>query len=157
MAAGAALVAALPVTLGVVAYVGPIAVLTAGYALFQTANNTAVMASVDAADRGAVAGLLGLSRNLGLVSGASVMGAVFALASGAPDVATASATAAAAGTRTTFATAAVLIVGALAVVAGRRVPRATAAAAAVLLLVRATPGHAQAPTPAAPYPAAAAG
>jgi hypothetical protein len=65
MTVGAALVAVLPAALGVPGYVGPIAILTAGYALFQTANNAAVMARVDAGDRGTVAGLLGLSRNLG--------------------------------------------------------------------------------------------
>ncbi len=53
------------------------------------------------------------SRNLGLVTGASVMGAVFAHASGAIDVATARAEAIAVGMRTTFGLAAALIVGAL--------------------------------------------
>jgi hypothetical protein len=84
------------------------------------------------------------------------MGAVFALASGAPDVATASVGAAAAGTRVTFAVAAGLIVGALALAAGSRVRRAVSVA--VLLLVRATPGRGQAPAPSEDsYPAAAAG
>jgi hypothetical protein len=50
------------------------------------------------------------------------MGAVFSVASGAPDVAAASVTAAAAGTRVTFATAAVLVGGALALLAGSRRP-----------------------------------
>jgi MFS family permease len=126
MAVGAALVAALPATLGIPGYVGPIAILTAGYALFQTANNTAVMASVDSGDRGTVAGMLGLSRNLGLVSGASVMGAVFSFASGAADVATASVTAAAAAVANVIRVAAVLVVGALALVAGSRAPRCMA-------------------------------
>jgi MFS family permease len=121
MAVGAALVAALPATLGVPGYVGPIAILTAGYALFQTANNTAVMAGVDAGDRGAVAGMLGLSRNLGLVTGASVMGAVFALASGARDVAAAPPAAVAAGARITFGVASALIAVALAVTSVRHV------------------------------------
>ena len=58
-------------------------VLTVGYALFQTANNTAVMRDVIADQRGVVAGLLSLSRNPGLVTGASAMGAVFALSIGA--------------------------------------------------------------------------
>jgi MFS family permease len=153
MAVGAALVAVLPATLGVPGYVAPIAILTAGYALFQTANNAAVMARVDAGDRGTVAGLLGLSRNLGLVSGASVMGAVFALASGAPDAATASAGGAAAGTRVTFAVAAGLVIGALALAARSRAGRAVGVAA--VLLLRATPGQGQAPAAGDPYPAAA--
>lgn len=69
---------------------GRLAVLTAGCAVFQTANNTAVMAEVPPDRRGVVSGALGLARNLGLVTGASVMGAVFALAAAAGDVATAS-------------------------------------------------------------------
>ena len=36
----------LPATFGIPGYVAPIVVITAGYALFQTANNTAVMADV---------------------------------------------------------------------------------------------------------------
>jgi MFS family permease len=119
MAAGAALLAALPgmlpAALDVAGYAGPLAVVTAGYALFQTANGTAVMADVAAGERGVAAGLLGLSRNLGLVTGASAMGALFARASGAPDVATASAAAVAVGMRVTFATAAALAVVAMAV------------------------------------------
>jgi MFS family permease len=59
------------------AYALCLALLTAGYALFQAANNTAVMSGVEAARRGLVSGLLGLARNLGLVSGAALMGAVF--------------------------------------------------------------------------------
>ncbi|MFJ8014441.1 MFS transporter [Streptomyces sp. NPDC096339] len=114
MAAGCALLVLLPATLGVWGYVLPIAVVTSGYALFQTANNTAVMADVSPDRRGVVSGLLNLSRNLGLVTGASVMGAVFAFASAAPDVAAASAGATATGMRTTFAVAAVAICLALA-------------------------------------------
>ena len=44
--------------------------MTAGYALFQTANNTAVMADVPPDRRGVVSGMLNLSRNLGLITGA---------------------------------------------------------------------------------------
>nr|MBP7142995.1 MFS transporter [Opitutaceae bacterium] len=78
LAAGAACLAFLPTTHGVFGYLMPIVVLTAGYALFQTANNTVVMAGVSEDMRGVVSGLLNLSRNLGLVTGASAMGAVFA-------------------------------------------------------------------------------
>jgi len=73
----------LPLAWGIVGYVAPMMVVTLGYALFQTANNTAVMAQVVQDQRGVTAGLLTLSRNLGLVSGASVLGAVFALGTGA--------------------------------------------------------------------------
>jgi MFS family permease len=136
MMVGAASLAALPTTLGLVGYVGPMMVVTAGYTLFQTANNTAVMADVRANERGVVAGLLSLSRNLGLVSGASVMGAVFALAAGAVDVASAPPDAVAAGTRITFATAAALMIAALALAAG---PRRFAALSSHLPLRR--PAH----------------
>ncbi|HEV6964983.1 MFS transporter [Roseateles sp.] len=80
VAAGCALIGVLPATLGVLAYVGPLVIVTPGYALFQAANNTAVMAGVAGDERGVIAGLLTLSRNLGLVTGASAMGALFAAA-----------------------------------------------------------------------------
>jgi EmrB/QacA subfamily drug resistance transporter len=114
MAAGSSLLSLLPETLGIPGYIGPIVVITAGYALFQTANNTAVMAEIRPEQRGVVSGLLNLSRNLGLITGASVMGAVFALGSGASVIAAAPENVAA-GLRITFAVAAALIVAALAV------------------------------------------
>lgn len=49
MTAGCALLALLPRALGVAGYVVPIVVITAGYALFQTADNTAVMSSAKTA------------------------------------------------------------------------------------------------------------
>ncbi|MBP2229544.1 MFS family permease [Azospirillum agricola] len=123
MAAGTVLLSGLPAALGaalgVAGYLAPLVVVTIGYALFQTANNTAVMTGVRPDQRGLTSGLLNLARNLGLVTGASAMGAVFAAAAG--DVATAGAEAVASGTRATFAVAAGLIAAALAVtVAGRR-------------------------------------
>lgn len=114
MAAGSAVLSAMPARLGVAGYVAPMVVITAGYAVFQTANNTAVMADVLPDRRGVISGLLNLSRNLGLITGASVMGAVFALASATTDVTTARPEAVAAGMRVTFAVAAILIVIALA-------------------------------------------
>ncbi len=118
MAAGCAMLTLLPATLGIAGYVAPIVVVTAGYALFQTANNTAVMTGIPADRRGVISGMLNLSRNLGLVTGASAMGAVFACASGTPDVATAHPAAVATGMRITFAVAAALMVVALALAAG---------------------------------------
>ena len=109
---GAWLVSGVPGRLGVLAYVAPVAIITAGYALFHTANNAAVMSEAAADQRGVVSGLLALSRNLGLVTGASVMGALFARASGAADVATAAPAAVALGMRVTFA-----VAGGLALVA----------------------------------------
>jgi MFS family permease len=100
MGLGALALSSAPVALGIPGYAVPIVVLTLGYALFQTANNTATMAGLAADQRGVVSGLLNLSRNLGLVTGASAMGAVFAWAS-ADTVAT--------GMRATFAVAAALV------------------------------------------------
>ena len=77
MAAGALLLSLLPATLGIPGYVAPIVVVTAGYALFQTANNTAVMTDISPDRRGVISGMLNLSRNLGLITGASAMGAVY--------------------------------------------------------------------------------
>jgi len=105
---------------GVLGYVFPIAGLTASYALFQAANNTAVMGGVAADQRGLVSGLLNLARNLGLITGASMMGAVFAIAVGASEVSAADSTALVRGTRVTFAVAAGLLLMALLIELGRR-------------------------------------
>lgn len=85
MALGAFTLPVLSASVGLPGYVGALAIITSGYALFQAANNTAVMTSVGADQRGVVSGLLNLSRNLGLITGASFMGAVFALGAGASD------------------------------------------------------------------------
>jgi MFS family permease len=120
MAAGSSLLATMPTTFGVAGYVASLVVITAGYAMFQAANNTAVMTDIRPDQRGAISGLLNLSRNLGLITGASVMGAVFALASAKVDITTAGPDAVAAAMRVTFAVAAVLIVVALAIAVGSR-------------------------------------
>lgn len=109
MVIGTALLALLPATLGVAAYLAAIVVVTVGYALFQAANNTAVMRGIGADRRGVVSGLLNLARNLGLVTGAAVMGAVFAHAAGGGDITAAPPAAVAAGMRATFAVAAGLV------------------------------------------------
>ncbi len=85
LAAGAFALVLLPGRFGLGGYVLAVAVLTPGYQLFQAANNTAVLATVSKERRGVAAGLLGLSRNLGLVLGASAMGAVFAFGVGTGD------------------------------------------------------------------------
>jgi EmrB/QacA subfamily drug resistance transporter len=102
-----------PATLGIAGYAIPIVAVTAGYALFQAANNTAVMADVAADQRGVISGMLNLSRSLGLITGASAMGAVFALAARADDLTTARPEAIAIGMHVTFAVAAALLVVAL--------------------------------------------
>lgn len=127
MAGGALLLSLLPPSLGVTGYVSAIAILTAGYGLFQTANNTAVMAPIATEQRGLVSGLLNLARNLGLVSGASLMGAVFAMASHAEDIGTAPPESLANGMRMTFAVAAALLLAALAIAQAGRVQAASPA------------------------------
>jgi EmrB/QacA subfamily drug resistance transporter len=111
--AGSALLAALPAPLGVLGYLAPLVAITVSYALFQTANNTAVMREVPSDRRGVIAGMLNLSRNLGLVTGASVMGAVFAFAAMTDDITTAAPSAVAIGMRTTFGAAACLVAAAM--------------------------------------------
>jgi hypothetical protein len=81
------------------------------------------MAGVGPDQRGVVSGVLNLSRNLGLITGASVMGAVFALAATSVDITNAPPEAVAAGMRITFAVAGFLILAALALALGSvRVP-----------------------------------
>jgi EmrB/QacA subfamily drug resistance transporter len=125
IAAGSVILAILPATLGIPGYIGPIVLITGGYALFQTANNTAVMSDVPPEQRGVISGMLNLSRNLGLVTGASAMGAVFAFAASAVDITMTKPEAIATGMRITFTVAGVLIVVALAF-AARRVKPETA-------------------------------
>jgi EmrB/QacA subfamily drug resistance transporter len=123
IAAGSFILSIMPATLGIPGYIAPIVVITVGYALFQTANNTAVMTDIRPDQRGVISGMLNLSRNLGLITGASVMGAVFALASATIDVTTARPEAVATGMRITFAVAAVLIVCAIVIALGTYYPR----------------------------------
>jgi MFS family permease len=120
MAAGSFILSIMPPPLGIPGYIAPIAIIAAGYALFQTANNTAVMTDISPDRRGVISGMLNLSRNLGLITGASVMGAVFALASATTDITTANPGAVATGMRITFAVTGVLIVVALALAVGSR-------------------------------------
>ncbi|MEI6724903.1 MAG: MFS transporter [Actinomycetes bacterium] len=120
MTVGSSALFVIPARFGIPGYVAPLVVITAGYALFQAANNSAVMTDSPPDQRGVTAGVLNLSRNLGLITGASVMGAVFALASRATDITTARPEAVAAGMRITFSVAAGLIVVALIIAVGSR-------------------------------------
>jgi EmrB/QacA subfamily drug resistance transporter len=114
MAAGSAILPLVPIRFGILGYIAPLVVITAGYAFFQAANNTAVMTTVEPSRRGVASGMLNLSRNLGLITGASVMGALFAHGSATSDAATGGPEAVVAGMRTTFAGGAALIVIAIA-------------------------------------------
>jgi len=113
MVAGTVALSMLPAIFGLAGYIAALAVLAPGYQLFLAGNNTAVMADVVQEQRGVISGLLSLSRNLGFVTGASVMGAVFAAAVGTSDVAAAAPDAVAFGLRIAFAVAAGLIAIAL--------------------------------------------
>lgn len=92
-----------PMLFGVAGYVGAIMLTTSHYALFQAANNTGIMRGIGPDERGLVSGMLSLSRNLGLVTGAAVLGAVFAYGAGGVVTAGADPAAIAHGLRLTFA------------------------------------------------------
>lgn len=122
LAAGAILLAFLPNAIGVAGYVLAIMVLTPGYQLFQAANNTAALADTPPDRRGTVSGLLGLSRNIGLVAGASFMGAVFAWSVGTRDFLHATPEALASGMRITFLLAGFMMLAALGIMVRRSQP-----------------------------------
>jgi EmrB/QacA subfamily drug resistance transporter len=120
MTLGCSALVFIPTAFGVFGYLAAIVFITASYAVFQAANNTGVMADVPQDRRGVISGLLTLSRNLGLITGASAMGAVFVAAS-APSVGTVATPAGVAhGMHVTFAAATALIVASLVVAAWGR-------------------------------------
>ncbi|MGL4315043.1 MAG: MFS transporter [Pseudomonas sp.] len=126
MAAGCLSLALLPESGGVPGYIAPLALLTASYALFQTANNSAVLVDSAAEQRGLISGMLNLSRNLGLITGAAVMGALFALATATAASEMAHPAAIASGMRITFAAALLLVLVALAIAQASRMLAAPA-------------------------------
>lgn len=75
---GSVMLALLPPVFGVIGYGCGLVLLTASYALFQAANNTAMLACAGAGQRGTVSGMLNLARNLGLLAGSSMLGGIFA-------------------------------------------------------------------------------
>lgn len=86
MVIGLLCLSVLPDIFGMAGYIVSLMLLTPGFQLFLAANNTTVMLTARDDQRGMISGLLGLSRNLGFMTGASVMGAVFAMAAGTPDI-----------------------------------------------------------------------
>lgn len=122
MIGGALALALLPTWWGLAGYITGTVLLAPGYQLFLAANNTGVLSATPAERRGVTSGLLGLSRNLGLVTGASVLAALFAAASGSPEITAASPEALGSALRVTFLTTAALLVAAVALsfAAGRR-------------------------------------
>ncbi|MCB9957724.1 MAG: MFS transporter [Rhodospirillaceae bacterium] len=120
MMAGFVCLALLPNLLGVAGYLVSLALLTPGFQGFLAANNTATMVAAREDQRGMISGLLGLSRNLGFMTGASALAAVFAAAAGVEDVAQATAEAVSSGFAATFLVAAALMaIALLAALAGR--------------------------------------
>lgn len=121
MLIGTAALAVLPPLMGLPGYLTAIAALTPGYQLFLAANNAKALVGVPSPLRGAAAGLLGLSRNLGLITGASLMGGIYAAvaaAFGRPADA-----AAFDGAQVTFTAAALLVCCALAIAITQSHPR----------------------------------
>ncbi|MBM7775958.1 MFS family permease [Actinokineospora baliensis] len=114
MAVGCVALAALPASLGIPGYLGPIVVITASFAQFQAANSTAVMTNAPASGRGATSGVLALSRQIGFILGTSAMGTVFTLAAGTSDITAAGPATVATALHVTFATGAAVIAVAVA-------------------------------------------
>lgn len=97
----------LPGSLGLAGYVFSLVLITSGYALFQAANNTALMTGAPREQRGVTSAMLALGRNVGLITGASAMGTLFSLGSGGGGMASGS------GLQAVFAAASVFVVLAL--------------------------------------------
>ncbi|WP_221931004.1 MFS transporter [Telmatospirillum sp. J64-1] len=102
MVIGLLCLSVLPDVFGVAGYILSLMLLTPGFQLFLAANNTTVMLTARDDQRGMISGLLGLSRNLGFMTGTSAMGAVFAMAAGTPDIVGAAPEAISAAFATTF-------------------------------------------------------
>lgn len=99
---------------GLWGFLAGVVFLTPGYQLYLAANTTQVLMTAGEAQRGATSGLLGLSRNLGLIAGAAVMAALFGWATGSGDAAQADPAVVVWATGGTFAAAAALLIAAVA-------------------------------------------
>ena len=76
----------LPVHIGITGYIVSLIMLTPCFQLFLAGNNTAIMNAAPEDQRGIISGLMGLSRNLGFMTGASVMATIFITALGQEDL-----------------------------------------------------------------------
>ncbi|CAI1498974.1 Spectinomycin tetracycline efflux pump [Serratia quinivorans] len=108
MTLGAGVMSMMSLRQGVSGYVAPLCLITLGYSLFQVANNTALMKHAAPEQRGVISGMVNLARNLGLITGASAMGALFMLAANTDDIKLATAEAISNGMRVSYLTAGVL-------------------------------------------------
>lgn len=75
---GSLLLTVMPGLLGVSGYTASLVVITFVYAMFQASNMAAVMQRAPKDQKGTTSALLGRSRNMGLVWGASAMAALYA-------------------------------------------------------------------------------
>ncbi|MHB2166891.1 MFS transporter [Alsobacter sp. R-9] len=116
MLLAAILLMVIPDQFGVAGYIVPLMVLTTGYALFQAANNTVIMSAAGLEARGSVSGMLSLSRNLGLITGAALLGAVFSAFAGGPGSGQMLPASAITGTHAVFAASSLVLAMALVVV-----------------------------------------
>ncbi|PYB73296.1 MFS transporter [Rhizobium wuzhouense] len=110
---GLVALAILPRLLGLWGYGLALVLLTPGFQIFLAANNTVTMQTVAEDQRGVLSGLLGLSRNLGFVTGASAMSGLFAYNLGVVELAMAAPALVADAFTVTFVTATALPILAL--------------------------------------------
>lgn len=82
MALGFLLFAIFAPYLSVMTYIILIILITSGYAAFQAANNTSILFGVESNQKSLLAGIINLSRNIGLINGAALMTTIFAFAAG---------------------------------------------------------------------------
>lgn len=87
IAVGLVALAILPQWFGLWGYGLALVLLTPGFQIFLAANNTVTMQTVAEDQRGVLSGLLGLSRNLGFVTGASAVSSLFAFTLGGVELA----------------------------------------------------------------------
>lgn len=87
IAVGLVALAILPRWFGLWGYGLALVLLTPGFQIFLAANNTVTMQTVADDQRGVLSGLLGLSRNLGFVTGASAVSSLFAFTLGEVELA----------------------------------------------------------------------
>jgi len=103
------------VTYGLMGYLFCLITMGVGYAIFLSTNNTLTMINTLPQTRGSISGILSLSRNLGLLTGASVMSTIFASVSDITDIATADTYKVEAGLHAVYQLAIVLLIAAITV------------------------------------------
>ncbi len=105
----------LKVTYGLMGYLFCLITMGVGYATFLSTNNTLTMINTLPQTRGSISGILNLSRNLGLLTGASVMSTIFASVSDITDIATANTYKVEAGLHAVYQLAVVFLIAAITV------------------------------------------